>query len=108
MSRIYPNHEATFRGDRSWSGARPEGRVIGYDGTRPIAHLGFLRRMVRIDGGVASFLVGDVGLVGVEPECQGSGHGRHLLTESATVFGDLELPFGFVMCRPAVKSESSR
>jgi len=99
LAKIYPDHAATFR-ERSYSGARPEGRIVGYAGDSPIAHLGFLRRTLRT--GEASVLVGDVGLVGVDPDHRGGGHGRRLLAEATATFDRLALPFGFLTCRPAV------
>ena len=101
LSRIYPDHAATFAEGRSWSGARPEGRVIGYSEDRPVAHLGFLRRMLRINDD-SSLLVGDVGLVGVDPSLHRSGIGLRLLEEVSISFHDLALPFGFLTCRPDV------
>lgn len=101
LSRIYPEHHATFAEGRSWSGARPEGRVIGYSEGRPVAHLGFLRRLLRIDNG-SSLLVADVGLVGVDPLLRRSGIGLRLLEEASTNFHHLALPFGFLTCRPGV------
>jgi hypothetical protein len=50
LSAVYPDQAAYFRDGRSWAHARPEGRVIGYDGARPVAHLGFVRRMLRAEG----------------------------------------------------------
>lgn len=102
LLRVYPMHDKTFRDGRSWSGAIPEARVIGYDGARPVAHLGFLRRQLRIDDGAASVLVGDAGLVGVDPDFRGSGVGLQLLTECATALQGLALPFGFLTCGPDV------
>ena len=100
-ARYYPEDHATFVGARSWYGARPEARVIGYDGGRPVAHLGFIRRMLRLESG-GSQLVGDVGLVGVDPDYQGSGLGRRLLAETTARLAGLGLPFGFLTCAPTV------
>ncbi len=99
LAKIYPAYEATFR-ERSFAYARPEGRIVGYEDQRPIAHLGFLRRMLRLDAGAQ--LVGDVGLVGVHPDLRGTGLGKQLLVETATQFDRLALPFGFLTCRPAI------
>ncbi|WEO77033.1 GNAT family N-acetyltransferase [Cryobacterium sp. SO2] len=101
FARYYPNDHATFTGARSWMGARPEARVIGFDDGRPVAHLGFVRRMLRLESG-GSQLVGDVGLVGVDPDYQGTGLGRRLLAEAAAALGSQGLPFGFLTCAPAV------
>jgi GNAT superfamily N-acetyltransferase len=102
LRAVYPNHWHTFIDGRDYSGARPEGRVIGFLDERPIAHLGFLRRTLRLDDGDDSILCGDVGLVGVDPVQQGSGLGLLLLKQSRAVFERLSLPFGFLTCRPAV------
>jgi nodulation protein A len=99
FARYYPEDAATFSGARSWFSARPEGRVIGYSGDRPVAHVGFVRRMLRLESGGWQ-LVGDVGLVGVDPELQGSGLGGRLLAETAATLRRLELPFGFLTCAP--------
>jgi nodulation protein A len=99
FARYFPEDAATFTGARSWYSARPEGRVIGYLGDRPVAHVGFVRRMLRLESG-GSQLVGDVGLVGVDPEFQGSGLGGRLLAETAEALRRLELPFGFLTCAP--------
>jgi nodulation protein A len=99
LAKVYPAHEATFR-ERSFAYARPEGRIVGYDGELPVAHLGFLRRMLRVDTGAQ--LVGDVGLVGVHPDLRGTGLGKRLLVETAAELDRLALPFGFLTCRPAI------
>jgi nodulation protein A len=99
FARYFPRDHATFTGARSWMGARPEARVIGYDGDRPVAHIGFVRRMLRLESG-GSQLVGDVGLVGVDPDYQGLGLGRQLLAETALALDGQELPFGFLTCAP--------
>lgn len=101
FARYYPRDAAVFTNGRSWMGARPEARVIGRHDGRPVAHLGFIRRMLRLESG-GSVLVGDVGLVGVDPDFQGSGLGGRLLTEATAALSALELPFGFLTCAPAV------
>lgn len=101
FARYYPREHATFTGTRSWMGARPEARVIGYDDGRPVAHLGFVPRMLRLESG-GSQLVGDVGLVGVDPDYQGRGLGGRLLSEAAAALHQLGLPFGFLTCAPGV------
>ena len=102
LARIYPDHSHTFTDGRDFSGARPEGRVIGIRHDEPVAHLGFMRRTLRLDDGDDSVLCGDVGLVGVDPVGQGRGLGTRLLEETQHVFEKLSLPFGFLTCRPAV------
>ena len=102
LAAIYPAHSTTFRGSRDYTGARPEGRVVGLLGDRPVAHLGFLRRTLRLDTGDESVFCGDVGLVGVHPDHQGKGVGLRLLHEAQGVFDRLAKPYGFLTCRPAV------
>ncbi|MCU1445448.1 GNAT family N-acetyltransferase [Cryobacterium sp.] len=99
FARYYPRDAATFTGAHSWFGARPEARVIGYHSGRPVAHLGFIRRMLRLETG-ESQLVADVGLVGVDPDYQGNGLGGRLLAEAAAALRSLALPFGFLTCAP--------
>jgi nodulation protein A len=101
LAAVYPAREDLFR-TRSWNMARPEARVTGFLSGRPVAHLGFLRRQLRVGAGPASVYAGDIGLVGVAPELRGAGVGLQLLRRTATIFGELELSFGFVTCRPAV------
>jgi nodulation protein A len=100
FGRAYPRHAERFSGGRSWSGARPEARVVGSLDDRPVAHLGLLRRFLRVPATGASLLVGDVGLVAVDPDLQGRGIGRRLLDQARQVLLELELPFGFLTCGP--------
>jgi nodulation protein A len=102
LARAYPLFGDLFRDGRSWSGARPELRVVGYDGERPIAHLGVLRRFLRVPDTGAAVLVGDVGLVAVDPDFRGNGVGRALLEQTTRTLTELGLPFGYLTCRPAV------
>ncbi|MER5934187.1 GNAT family N-acetyltransferase [Streptomyces sp. NPDC002054] len=102
LARAYPRHAELFSGGRSWSGARPEARIVGSVGGRPVAHLGLLRRFLRVSGTDASLLIGDVGLVAVDPEFQGQGVGSRLLDRTARAMTDLSLPFGFLTCHPEV------
>jgi nodulation protein A len=98
LAKAYPRHAGLFGGGRSWSGARPEVRVIGNVGSRPVAHLGLLRRFLRLPDTGASLLVGDVGLVAVDPDFQRRGIGRTLLDQTTQTMTDLRLPFGFLTC----------
>jgi nodulation protein A len=65
-----------------------------------VAHLAVLRRFLQI-GDVAQ-LVGDVGLVAVDPELQGSGVGADLLTRCRTTLHELDVPFGYLTTGPRV------
>jgi len=90
FGRAYPRHAERFSGGRSWSGARPEARVVGSLDDRPVAHLGLLRRFLRVPATGASLLVGDVGLVAVDPDLQGRGIGRRLLDQARQVLLELD------------------
>lgn len=102
LARAYPRHAELFSGRRSWSGARPEARIIGKVSDRPIAHLGLLRRFLRVPDSGASLLVGEVGLVAVDPDFQRGGIGGELLDQTARVMTELAVPFGFLTCRPGI------
>ena len=98
LARAYPRHADLYVGAQSWSGARPEARVIGSVGDRPVAHLGMLRRFLRNPDSGTGILVGDVGLVAVDPDLQGKGVGGRLLGQAAEAMRELDLPFGFLTC----------
>lgn len=99
LAGIYPKHHKLFIDTHSWYGARPELRVVGYIGDHPVAHLGILRRFVHVSNTNTDILVGDVGLVGVDPALQGKGVGKLLLEQTAQTLNNLELPFGFITCK---------
>ncbi|MGQ0840654.1 GNAT family N-acetyltransferase [Actinokineospora sp.] len=102
LARAYPRHVELFSGERSWYSARPEARVVGSVGGRPVAHLGLLRRFLRVSDTDASLLVGDVGLVAVDPDFQRTGVGRALLDRTRQAMTDFGLSFGFLTCGPKV------
>ncbi|WP_440109197.1 GNAT family N-acetyltransferase [Paenibacillus sp. QZ-Y1] len=102
LADIYPAYTARFKEACSWSGAQPEGRIVGYQGENAVAHLGFVRRTLRTDSNEIGILTADVGLVGIRPELQGKGVGRELLQQVAIVFRSLNLPYAFLTCREAV------
>jgi nodulation protein A len=87
-----------FQGARSWAGARPEFRLVLRDDCGVLAHIGVLRRHLRI--GERDQLVGDLGLFAIRPDRQRTGLGSALLTELRGVLFRLDLPFGFLGCRP--------
>ena len=93
LGRCFPRSHTLGPG-RSWSSGRPELRLVGRVDGHPVAHLGVLRRFLEIGG--RSLLVGDVGLVGVDPDLQGRGVGAELLTRCRTALSGLDLPFGFL------------
>ena len=98
FARCYPRSRTPFTGTRSWSSGRPELRVVAHAGGRPVAHLGVLRRFLRVAEQEASLLVGDVGLVAVAPDRQGVGLGGELLRRAADVLHGVGVPFGFLTC----------
>lgn len=89
---------AHFPDARSWAGARPEFRLILRDGDRVVAHIGVLRRFLRVGG--RDQLVGDLGLFAISTDRQRTGLGSALLTELRGLMLGLDLPFGFLGCRP--------
>ena len=106
LARAYAAQSVRFGDGRSWAGARPELRVVaragGPDGT-PVAHAGIVRRFLRALPDGPDVLVGDVGLVAVDPDRHGLGVGRELMAQVVATLVDLDVPFGFVSCGPAVE-----
>jgi nodulation protein A len=100
LARCFPHARAPLGPGRSWSSACPELRLVASAGDRPVAHVAVLRRFLQI-GDVAQ-LVGDVGLVAVDPELQGSGVGAELLARCRTALRGLDLPFGYLTTGPRV------
>ena len=96
LARCFPRSFTPFGPGRSWSSARPELRVVARHDGLPVAHVAVLRRFLQVDG--AAVLVGDVGLVVVDPDRQGSGLGATLLARCRAMLALLELPFGFLTC----------
>jgi nodulation protein A len=96
LGRAFPRSRTPFTGARSWSSARPELRLLGLLDSLPVAHVAVLRRFLQI-GGHAQ-LVGDVGLVAVDPGRHGSGLGAELLVRTRSELAALEMPFGFLTC----------
>src|SRR5690349_24043204 len=81
LARCFPRSFTPFGPGRSWSSARPELRLVGSVGGRPVAHVALLRRFLQVGSGVddVPVLVGDVGLVAVDPDVRGTGLGAALL-----------------------------
>ena len=96
LARCFPRSFTPFSSGRSWSSARPELRVVARADGRPVAHLAVLRRFLRVEG--RDMVVGDVGLVAVDPAWQGSGLGAQLLSRGHALMDGLELPFGYLTC----------
>jgi len=96
LARAFPRSRTPFGDDRSWSSARPELRVVGRRDGHVVAHTGVLRRFLQVDG--RAQLVGDVGLVAVDPGQQGTGLGAALLAETREALCGLGMPYGFLTC----------
>ena len=97
LARCFPR-SSRLDGTSSWAAGRPELRIRGRVDGRLVAHLGVLRRHLCVPGPDADVLVGDVGLVAVDPDRQGRGFGRRLLAEAAAALDRLRMPFGFLTC----------
>ena len=96
LARAFPRSRTPFGGARSWSSARPELRLIGRSDGAAVAHVAVLRRFLQIGG--RAQIVGDVGLVAVDPDRRGTGLGAELLARAAAVLAELGMPFGFLTC----------
>ncbi|MCA6107985.1 NodA family N-acyltransferase [Bradyrhizobium sp. CNPSo 4026] len=94
-----------FENDRSWAGARPELRVIGYDARGVAAHIGALRRFIKV--GEVDLLVAELGLYGVRPDLEGLGI-THSMRVMYPVLQKLGVPFGFGTVRHALKEHITR
>ena len=95
LAHAFPRSR-TIGGEQSWSSARPELRLVGRVAGQVVAHAAVLRRFVQVDG--RAQLVGDVGLVAVDPARHGSGLGAALLGRVREALCDLGMPFGFLTC----------
>jgi nodulation protein A len=96
LARCFPRSFTPFGPGRSWSSARPELRLVGSVDVRPVAHFAVLRRFLRV--GDVSMLVGDVGLVAVDPDARATRLGAALLARGRATLDGLELPFGYLTC----------
>ncbi|MGY2804031.1 MULTISPECIES: NodA family N-acyltransferase [unclassified Bradyrhizobium] len=94
-----------FEGNRSWAGARPELRAIGYDARGVAAHIGLLRRFIKIDG--VDLLVAELGLYAVRPDLEGLGI-SHSMRVMYPALQQLGVPFGFGTVRPALEKHLTR
>ncbi|MGX9147528.1 NodA family N-acyltransferase [Mesorhizobium sp. 128a] len=94
-----------FEGSQSWGGARPELRAIGYDSKGVAAHIGLLRRFIRI--GAVDLLVGELGLYGVRPDLEGLWM-AHSVRVMHPVLQELKVPFAFGAVRPALHHHIAR
>ncbi|QOZ66726.1 NodA family N-acyltransferase [Bradyrhizobium arachidis] len=94
-----------FEGNRSWAGARPEVRVIGYDAHGIAAHVGLLRRFINVGG--VDLLVGELGLYAVRPDLEGLGISQAMRV-MYPMLQRLGIPFGFGTVRPALEKHMTR
>nr|CAD23474.1 putative acyltransferase [Bradyrhizobium sp. ORS 1896] len=94
-----------FEGNRSWAGARPEVRIIGYDTRGVAAHVGLLRRFIKIGG--VDLLVAELGLYAVRPDLEGLGI-SHAMRVTYPILHELGVPFGFGTVRPALAKHMTR
>ncbi|MGY3533266.1 MULTISPECIES: NodA family N-acyltransferase [Bradyrhizobium] len=94
-----------FEGNRSWAGARPEVRVIGRDVHGVAAHVGLLRRFIKI--GAVDLLVAELGLYAVRPDLEGLGISQALRV-MYPILHELRVPFGFGTVRPALEKHLTR
>lgn len=96
LARAFPRSHTPFGGARSWSSARPERRLVGLAEGRTVAHAAVLRRFLQV--GEQTQLVGDIGLVAVDPDRHGTGLGGELLVRTRAMLAALDMPFGFLTC----------
>nr|CDY73190.1 N-acyltransferase [Bradyrhizobium sp. ARR851] len=94
-----------FEGKRSWAGARPEVRIIGYDARGIAAHVGLLRRFIKIGG--VDLLVAELGLYAVRPDLEGLGV-SHAMRVTYPILHELGVPFGFGTVRPGLAKHMAR
>ena len=94
-----------FEGGRSWAGARPELRIIGYDADGVAAHIGILRRFIKV--GEVDLLVAELGLYGVRRDLEGLGISFSMSTVYP-VLQQLKVPFVFGTVRHAMRNHVER
>ncbi|WP_026187645.1 NodA family N-acyltransferase [Ensifer sp. BR816] len=94
-----------FEGSQSWAGARPELRAIAYDSGGVAAHMGLLRRFIKVDG--VDLLVAELGLYGVRPDLEGLGiaHSIHVMLPTLQEF---QVPFAFGTVRDELRKHIER
>ncbi|TIX86451.1 MAG: NodA family N-acyltransferase [Mesorhizobium sp.] len=94
-----------FEGGRSWAGARPEARAIGYDAQGVAAHIGMLRRFIRV--GEVDLVVAELGLYAVRPDLEGLGISFSMRV-AYPVLHQLGVPFAFGTVRHALRNHVER
>ncbi|UVK48785.1 NodA family N-acyltransferase (plasmid) [Mesorhizobium sp. AR07] len=107
--KTYGRHGAflakPFEGGRSWAGARPEFRAIGYDAHGIAAHIGILRRFIKV--GEVDLLVAEIGLYGVRPDLEGLGI-SFSLSVVYPLLQRMGVPFVFGTVRQAMRNHVER
>ncbi|ACL58907.1 NodA family N-acyltransferase [Methylobacterium nodulans] len=94
-----------FEGGRSWAGARPEVRAIGYDSRGVAAHIAALRRFIKV--GAVDLLVAELGLYAVRPDLEGL-RISHSMLVMYPALKELGVPFGFGTVRHALQKHLTR
>ncbi|ARO32378.1 nodulation protein NodA 1 (plasmid) [Rhizobium sp. NXC14] len=94
-----------FEGSRSWAGARPELRAIGYDQSGVAAHMGLLRRFIKV--GTVDLLVAELGLDGVRADLERLGI-SHSIRVMLPTLHELGVPFAFGTVRQALRKHIER
>ncbi len=100
-----PFNAKPFESGRSWAGARPELRAIAYDSQGVAAHMGALRRFIKVNS--ADVLVAELGLYGVRPDLEGLGISQSVRA-MYPVLQELRVPFAFGTVRHALKTHFTR
>ncbi|UVC19253.1 NodA family N-acyltransferase [Mesorhizobium onobrychidis] len=98
-------HAKPFEGGRSWAGARPELRLIASDAEGIAAHLGILRRFIKV--GEVDLLVAEMGLYGVRPDLEKLGISFSVRIVHP-VLQQLAVPFAFGTVRHAMRNHVER
>ena len=100
LQHAYPQFADLWAGVSYW-GSEPEYHLWLAEEGRPVAQLGFGRRVVGVNG--QDVQIAGIGAVCVDPDWQGRGAGKRLLVELHRVLSnDLPADFGFLQCREAV------
>ncbi|APO70177.1 nodulation protein NodA 1 (plasmid) [Rhizobium gallicum] len=94
-----------FEGSRSWAGARPELRAIGYDSNGVAAHMGLLRRFIKV--GTVDLLVAELGLYGVRADLERLGI-SHSIRVMLPTLQELGVPFAFGTVRHELRKHIAR
>ncbi|ARP67352.1 MULTISPECIES: NodA family N-acyltransferase [Mesorhizobium] len=94
-----------FEGGRSWAGARPELRLIASDPEGVAAHIGILRRFIKV--GDVDVLVAELGLYGVRQDLEKLGI-SFSMRAVYPVLQQMGVPFAFGTVRHAMRNHVER